>query len=44
MKGKVSRTNTARRNSWRMLLGVVAVKLLIVGVVSALRIRASPSF
>ena len=42
MKGKVSRTNTARRNSWRMLIGVVAATLLLVGVVSALSNRSEP--
>jgi hypothetical protein len=42
MKGKVSRTNTARRNSWRMLIGVVAVTLLLVGVVSALSNQSEP--
>jgi hypothetical protein len=42
MKGKVSRTNTARRNSWRMLIGVVAATLLLVGVVSALSNQSEP--
>jgi hypothetical protein len=42
MKGKVSRTNTARRNSWRMLIGVLAVTLLLVGVVSALSNQSEP--
>src|SRR3954465_618835 len=43
MKGKVSKTNPARRNSWRMLVGVVAVTLLLVGVVSAISMQSEPA-
>ena len=44
MKGKAnkSKSNSARKHSWRMLLGVVAVTLLVVGVVGAVSNQSNP--
>jgi len=45
MKGKVRKTQSSsvRRHSWRTLIGVVSVTLLLVGVVSALSMQSEPA-
>lgn len=45
MKGKVRKTQpkASRKYSWRMLVGVAAATLLLVGVVSAVSMRSEPT-
>ena len=45
MKGKARKTQSksSRRYSWRMLLGVAAASLLLVGVVSAVSMQGEPA-
>ena len=45
MKGKVRKTQSksARKYSWKMLVGVAAVTLLLVGVVSAVSMQGEPT-
>jgi hypothetical protein len=43
VKASKARRNSAKRNAWRKLIGVAAVMLLLVGVVSALSQQGEPT-